>query len=240
MKTKDVMVLRRSSSSCVETEVKRNGFWKFGKLFREEEGERLWEQSIGGFDEKSEMWVIDHMGVSRSRSLCSFRNGGWFGSENGGDLMVSGAKSSILGARSSSVIACMVLDSGRRSGFSKAEPRRSGFGFSNSKPRRSNFGLSDFEPRKNGFGFSDLETRRSGFGFSNSEQRKSSFGFSEWHGSVGFIDLKLDYYVESTPELSSEFAFGSMRKNSEYSRTKECGAFYGASFLFVLIPFTSI
>ena len=82
------MVLRRSSSSCVETKVKRNGFRKFGKLFRKKKEKDCGNKSVGGFDEKSEMWVVDHMGVSKSRSLYSFRNCGWFGSENGGDLMV--------------------------------------------------------------------------------------------------------------------------------------------------------
>ncbi|KAL5562537.1 hypothetical protein UlMin_032284 [Ulmus minor] len=204
------MVLRRSSSSCVETEKK------------EKDCEN---KSVGGFDEKSEMWVVDYMSVSRLRSLCSFRNGGWFRSKDGGDFMVSGARSSISYARSSNVTACMILDLGI-SGFSEAKPRRSDFGFSDSEPRRSNFRFSDSEPRKSGFGFSDLGPRRSGFGFSDSEQRKSSFGFSEIEprkilslkesdfsgmDESSFIDLKLDYSAKFKLELSSESAFGNMR-----------------------------
>ncbi|KAL5582072.1 hypothetical protein UlMin_014514 [Ulmus minor] len=187
------MVLRRSSSSCVEIEVKRNGFWKFGKLFRKKKEKDCGNKSVGGFDEKSEMKKK------------------WFGSENGGDLMVSGARSSISGARSSSVTACMVLDSGRRSGFSEAEPRRSGFGFSDFEPRRSNFGFSDSEPRKSGFGFSDSEPRRSGFGFSDSELRKSGFGFSDSKqrkNSFGFSEVEPKKSGEKKDEgLVSESSF---------------------------------
>ena len=124
----EVVVLRRSSSSCVE--IKRHhhggggGFWKIGKLFRKKK-EKGCGRSVVGFDERNnEMWMVDHQGgVSRSRSLCSFRGGGIFGSEDGGDSVLSGARSSISAARSSGV---NMLESGRRSGYSEAEPRRSG------------------------------------------------------------------------------------------------------------------
>jgi hypothetical protein len=42
----------------------------------------------GGCDEKSDLWMVDYMGVSRSRSLCSFRGGWLFGSEDGDHLVV--------------------------------------------------------------------------------------------------------------------------------------------------------
>lgn len=95
----DVILLKRSSSSssCVEMK-RRNGIWGIGKLFRKKREMGNLDQRIicNGFEEKSDLWV-----VSRSRSLCSFRNGGFFGE---GDGNFSGARSSI-------------------------EPRKSGFGF---------------------------------------------------------------------------------------------------------------
>ncbi|KAF7841162.1 acylamino-acid-releasing enzyme [Senna tora] len=113
--------------------IKRNngGFWKIGKLFRKKkEKDRDCERSVngGGFDERSDTWMADHGGISRSRSLCNFRNGGLlFESEDGRDSILSGARSSISVARSSGVNAGLVMDSGRRNGYSEAEPRRSGF-----------------------------------------------------------------------------------------------------------------
>ncbi|PRQ40499.1 hypothetical protein RchiOBHm_Chr4g0436671 [Rosa chinensis] len=228
----DVVVLRRSSSSCAE--IKRSGFWRFGRLFRKKRSEKdCGNKSVGGFDDKSEMWLVDHVGVSRSRSLCSFRGGGLFESEDGGDhLMVSGARSSISAARSSSVTAGMVLDSGRKSGFS--EGRKSGF----SEGRKSGFS----EGRKSGFS----EGRKSGFDgekkdevlvselggndqfkgvkksdFSGATKRVFSLKESDFSrlDESGFIDLKLDYSTESKPDLKmgtltgSESVFGSMRSS---------------------------
>ncbi|GLU04830.1 hypothetical protein SLE2022_219600 [Rubroshorea leprosula] len=120
--------LKRSNSSCVEIK-RKNGFWKIGRLFRRKKDHRDSGKSAGGMDEKSDLWVVDYAGgVSRSRSLCSFRGGGFFGSEDGGDLMnYSGARSSISAARSSSVNGGLVFDPERKSGFSEAEPRKSGF-----------------------------------------------------------------------------------------------------------------
>lgn len=223
-KADDVQLLRRSSSSCVE--VKRGGFWKLGKLFRKKREKDCGNKSVGGFDDKSEMWLVDHMGVSRSRSLCSFRGAGWYGSEEGGDLMVSGARSSISGARSSSVTACMVLDSGRRSGFSEAaEPRKSGFDGESASV--SEFG-TDFKGGARKIGLREVEN-----GFSGTNRRVFSLKESDFNGmdDSGFIDLKLDYSAESKPDLSaakmgnlshSESAFGSMRGGGEFVG-QECG-----------------
>lgn len=60
----DVKMLKRSNSSCVEVK-KSTGFWKIGNFFKKNRGKQS--------DEKTEIWVADCMGVSRSRSLCSFR-----------------------------------------------------------------------------------------------------------------------------------------------------------------------
>ncbi|KAK4357918.1 hypothetical protein RND71_023528 [Anisodus tanguticus] len=71
-KTEQVILLR-SNSNSVEIKKNRNGFWKIKRLFKKnrEKG-----------DEKSDISVPIEGGVSRSRSLCSFRNGDDNGSEN--------------------------------------------------------------------------------------------------------------------------------------------------------------
>lgn len=206
----EVVVLRRSSSNCVE--VKRNGFWRIGKLFRKKK-EKDCGISVGGFDEKSEMWMMDHHGgVSRSRSLCSFRGGGMFGSEDGGDSVLSGARSSISAARSSGVNGGLMLESGRRSGYSEAEPRRSGF---DGEKRDFLFEGSenngnDLKGVKKG-GLMDVDG-----GFYGVNRRVFSLRESDFKGmdESRFIDLKLDYSSESKPEFSAantHSTFGSTR-----------------------------
>ncbi|MCD9560878.1 hypothetical protein HAX54_019699 [Datura stramonium] len=62
------LILLRSSSNSVEIKKNRNGFWKIKRFFKKnrEKG-----------DDKSEIsGPMGGGGVSRSRSLCSFRNGG--------------------------------------------------------------------------------------------------------------------------------------------------------------------
>lgn len=194
-KTEEVVVLRRSNSNCVE--IKRNGFWRFGKLFRKnKKKEKECGRSVGGFDERNEMWMVDHHGgVSRSRSLCSFRGGGngMFGSEDGGDSVLSGARSSISAARSSGVNGGMMLESGRRSGYSEAEPRRSDFMMFESENGGRKSGLTDVDA-----------------GFYN--RRVFSLRESDFKGmdESSFIDLKLDYSSsEAKPEFSAA-KFGNM------------------------------
>ncbi|EEF47636.1 conserved hypothetical protein [Ricinus communis] len=138
--TDDVFLLKRSSSSCVEIK-RKSGFWRIGKLFskKREKGNNdnnnnnnnCERSSVGGFEEKSDLWVVDYMGVSRSRSLCSFRGGGFFGSEDGtfsgARSSMSAARSSISAARNSGVNGGLLFDPDRKSGFSEAEPRKSGY-----------------------------------------------------------------------------------------------------------------
>ncbi|XP_004490295.1 uncharacterized protein [Cicer arietinum] len=185
-KEEEVVVLRRSRSNCVD--IKRNGtFWRIGKLFRKKKKKDFSGRSVGGFDEKSSemmMWNVDNhqRGVSRSRSLCSFRGGGGggglFGSEDGGDSVLSGARSSISAARSSGVNGGLILESGRRSGYSEAEPRRSDFVFECENGRKSEVDYGSY----------NVVNRRV---FS---LRESDFkGMDE----SSFIDLKLDYSSES-------------------------------------------
>ncbi|KAF2321411.1 hypothetical protein GH714_041004 [Hevea brasiliensis] len=136
-KADEVFLLKRSSSSCVE--IKRKGrFWRIGKLFSKKREKGCERSSVGGFEEKSDLWVVDDMSVSRSRSLCSFRGGGFFGSEDGtfsgnrssisgARSSISAARSSISAARNSGVNGGLLFDPDRKSGFSEAEPRKSGF-----------------------------------------------------------------------------------------------------------------
>jgi len=132
----EVVVLKRSSSSCVD--IKRHGVWRIGKLFRKNKKNKDCGRSVGGFDEKNELWMVDHHGgVSRSRSLYSFRGGAIFGSEDGGDSVLSSARSSISAARSSGVNGGLMLESGRRSDYSEAEPRRSDFFYEYENGRKS-------------------------------------------------------------------------------------------------------
>lgn len=176
----EVLLFKRSNSSCVEIK-KKNGLWRIGRLFRKskrESSNKECGKSVIG-DEKSEMWVVDYMGVSRSRSLCSFRGNGLFGSEDGGDLMsYSGARSSISAARSSGV---NLFDPERRSGFSESEPRKSGFDSDQNQKRDSTVAESELLPN-------DFKNRRI---FSLKETYFSGGDES------GFIDLKFDFPSEA-------------------------------------------
>jgi hypothetical protein len=222
-KAEEVVLLKRSSSSCVE--IKKSGFWRIGRLFRKKREKNCERSSVGGgCDEKSDLWMVDYMGVSRSRSLCSFRGGWLFGSEDGGDhLVVSGARSSISAARSSGVNGGLFLDSGRRSGFSEAEPRKSGFDGEKKDSQLESEKGADPKGVKKG---SLLEHDR----------RVFSLKESDFNGidDSGFIDLKLDYSSESKQEFSAakmavlpdpDSAFGSMREGPK--RAHECGGSFG-------------
>ncbi|KAM7464405.1 hypothetical protein LguiA_032526 [Lonicera macranthoides] len=146
-KTEQFVLLKRSNSSCVE--VKRsNGFWRIGRLFRK-------KREKVGFDDKSDMWVSDYTGVSRSRSLCSFRVGGGGGGVNDPDH--EGSDFAFSSAKISDVNGIPPLDS------SETEARKSGFkglldGESCSSVQRSVFGVkeSDFS-KMDESGFIDLK-----------------------------------------------------------------------------------
>ncbi|XP_031100040.1 uncharacterized protein LOC116004220 [Ipomoea triloba] len=78
----EVIVLRRSSSSCVEIKKSSNGFWKIKRLFargtskREKSYSDEVEEEEDDDDHDHAHQVFDEMRVSRSRSLCSFRDEG--------------------------------------------------------------------------------------------------------------------------------------------------------------------
>ncbi|MED6136300.1 hypothetical protein PIB30_054737 [Stylosanthes scabra] len=169
-------------------------FWKIGKLFRKNNNKKEKEyycgRSVCGFDGiNSNGDYISHVAgaVSRSRSLCSFRGGGLFESEDGTDSVVpSGARSSISAARSSGVNGGLFLESGRRSGYSEAtEPRKSGF---------DGLLLDSSSKIIDGGG---------GGGFYGVKGRVFSLRESDFMGmdESSFIDLKLDYSSESRAEL---------------------------------------
>ncbi|KAK4779901.1 hypothetical protein SAY87_016007 [Trapa incisa] len=191
-----VVLLKRSCSSCVEIK-KSNGIWKIGRLFRKKKQKELPDKN----DSKSEIWVVDdgsQMGrgggvaASRSRSLNSFRGFGVFGSEDDGDWSFSGARSSISGARASSVSGALLLDPDRKSGFSEAEPRRSTF--SEAEPRRS--GLSE--------GFLDGHEAYAAACNIKPNRRVSSLRESDFTDvdEKGFIDLK--FFTPSSEAKSGD------------------------------------
>ncbi|KDP29324.1 hypothetical protein JCGZ_18245 [Jatropha curcas] len=214
-KTEEVnFLLKRSSSSCVEIK-RKSGFWRIGKLFSKKREKGSYERnSISGFEERSDsLWVVDYMGVSRSRSLCSFRGGGggFFGSEDGtfsgARSSISGARSSISAARNSGVNNGLIFDPERKSGFS-----------------------SETEPRKSGFDSvlldSDQKLDFSGFNGANTNTRRV-FSLKEGNFTTmedsGFIDLKFDGLSDSNS------AFGSMKGNSDFVAVQEqCGGSFGS------------
>lgn len=209
-KPEEVILLRRSSSSCVE--VKRyKGFWKIKRLFRKKKQKGC--EKDGQFDDKSDAWVSDVMGVSRSRSLCSFRGGGFNDTDEGSDYRYSSAKIS-------DVTGGILFDYDRQCGFSEGESRKSGFrGASDeSEPRKSGFrGLfNEAEPRKSGCRHvSDAEhsidlrsLKKVGpleLDRAYSVPNRSIFPVKESDFSAmddsAFIDLKLELSSESKPEL---------------------------------------
>ncbi|KAH0756807.1 hypothetical protein KY290_020300 [Solanum tuberosum] len=110
-KTEQVIVLRRSSSSCVEIKRNSNGFWKIKRFFSKKKKKGV--ENGNDLDENSDIWVSDAMAVSRSRSVCSFRGGGFNDTDEGSDYRFSSAKIS-------DVTGGILMDS-------SDEPRKSGF-----------------------------------------------------------------------------------------------------------------
>ena len=211
-----VVLLKRSSSSCVQ--IKRNKFWGIGKLFRKKR-EKDFDDSI----DKSEGWIFDYIGVSRSRSLCSFRGGAYNESEDG-DLTQSRQSH----ARTSGVNGAIPFDSEKKSGFSEEdEARRSGFSCPEKKdhdaldPRTS----LDFKAVKKGSSLLELEARLRGAKRNGFPLKESDFSALD---ASGFIDLKLDFSSDSKPDLyslkmgalsESGSCFSSMRGSSH----DQCG-----------------
>lgn len=201
-KTEQVMVFKRSSSSCVEIKSKskkNHRFFRIGRFFRKINNHKK-EQDFDN-DEKnnnnndsSTSWVLDYKGVSRSRSLCSFRGGGgngyFIGSGEEDGSSYSGARSSFSAARSSSVNGGLGFNEtteqqhrksnfeGRKSNFSEKsnfEGRKSNFSETTTENRRSNFSESE-PPRRSCF-----EARKSNFSETEYLPRKSNFSETEYN-----------------------------------------------------------
>ncbi|KAL0430055.1 UNVERIFIED_CONTAM: hypothetical protein Sradi_0631500 [Sesamum radiatum] len=189
-KAEQVIFLRRSSSSCVEVK-KSNGFWRIKRLFKKKRNKG--SEKNGDFsDEKSEIWVSDVMGVSRSRSLCSFRGGG------GHNDLDEGSEYRFSSAKISDVTSGIFLDSDKQCGFySESEPRKSGFrGFFD-----ADSGV-DFKGGRRGGAQTLIDLDRV-----HSVPNRSVFPAKESDFSAmdesAFIDLKLDLSSESKQELSA-------------------------------------
>ncbi|XWS23022.1 hypothetical protein CRYUN_Cryun29cG0085500 [Craigia yunnanensis] len=228
-KSEEVFLLKRSNSSYVEIK-KKNGFWRIGRLFRKKrDKDANCGKSVGGVDDqKSDLWVVDYMGVSRSRSLCSFRGGGFFGSEDGSDLMnFLGARSSISAARSSGVNGGLVFDPERKSGFSEAEPRKSGFDYERRDSTSIESDIADIKAmRKGGGGLMDVD---------GANRRVFSLKENYFTGGddSGFIDLKFDFQADSKGDIPAAkkgvlSAFGSMRDGGEFMPYKSGGSIENA------------
>ncbi|KAI3467174.1 hypothetical protein Pfo_023837 [Paulownia fortunei] len=200
-KSEQVIFLRRSSSSCVEVK-KSNGFWRIKRLFRKKRN-RGCEKNGEFADDKSEIWVSDIMGVSRSRSLCSFRGGGHNDLDEGSECAFSSAKIS-------DVTSGIFLDSDKHYGFfSESEPRKSGF--------RGVFDAEngiDFKGARRGGGQSLVELDRVYSVPNRSVFPAKESDFSAMDESA-FIDLKLDLSSESK-ELSAARISGASDHGASY------------------------
>ncbi|XVE85657.1 hypothetical protein DITRI_Ditri17bG0108100 [Diplodiscus trichospermus] len=228
-KSEEVFFLKRSNSSCVEIK-KKNGFWRIGRLFRKKrDKDANCGKSVAGIDEKSDLWVVDYMGVSRTRSLCSFRGGGFFGSEDGSDVMnFSGARSSISAARSSGVNGGLMYDPERKSGFSEAEPRKSGFDCERRDSTFMESDVADIKAMRKGGGGGGGGTMDVDGGFHGANRRVFSLKESYFTGGEdsGFIDLKF----EDVPAVKKGVlsAFGSTRDGGEFMPYKSGGSIENA------------
>ncbi|KAG7626552.1 hypothetical protein AtNW77_Chr3g0185391 [Arabidopsis thaliana] len=197
-KTEEVVVFKRSSSSCVEINkrTKNHRFSRIGRFFRKINLKK--ERDL----DKNDSWVLDYnndvkkLGVSRSRSLCSFRGKDLYciGSEEDGSSY-SGAFSA---ARSSSVNGGLGLCEteysrksnfeGRKSNFSETTEhwksnfeggRKSNFSETTTENRKSNFSESE-PPRRSGF-----EARKSNFSETEYPTRRSNFSETEYNTRRG-------------------------------------------------------
>ncbi|KAK6157732.1 hypothetical protein DH2020_011980 [Rehmannia glutinosa] len=201
-KSEQVIFLRRSSSSCVEVK-KSNGFWKIKRLFRKKRN-RGFEKNGEICDDKSEIWVSDVMGVSRSRSLCSFRGGGQNDLDSASECAFSSAKIS-------DVTSGIFLDSDKQFGyFNESEQRKSGFR-----------GVFDSE---NGIDFKgakrvgaqnlvDLDRVYSVPNRSVFPAKESDFSAMD---ESAFIDLKVDLSSEVPKELSAARTSGASDHGGSY------------------------
>ncbi|CAN6910521.1 unnamed protein product [Brassica oleracea] len=194
-KTEDVVVFKRSSSSCVEiSKRKHHRFSKLGRFLR-----KINPRKERPFDENNnnDTWRLDYnndgktLRVSRSRSLCSFRGGNVYLNGSEEDVSsFSGARSSFSAARSSSVFDTTTTET-RRSNF---EGRKSNFS-ETTETRRSNF--SESEP-----------PRRSCF-----EARKSNFSETEYPRRSNFSETEYNRRTENNHPRRSNYEAAPRKSN---------------------------
>lgn len=214
-KAEEVIMLRQSSSSCVEVK-KIRGFWRIKRLFRRKRNKGL--EKNGEFcDEKSEIWLSDI--VSRSRSLCSLRGGKRLGFlDEGSDFGLSSTKIS-------DVTNGIFLDHEKKCDlFSDSEPRKSGF--------KAAFGPEnglDFKWTKR-----DFVQNPSDPDWVHSVQTSCVFPVKESEFSAmdesAFIDLKLDLLPESKQESAAAEAsehggltfLASLKGNAAFDNGESC------------------
>ncbi|KAJ8570084.1 hypothetical protein K7X08_006661 [Anisodus acutangulus] len=221
-KTEQVILLR-SSSNSVEIKKNRNGFWKIKRLFKKtrEKG-----------DEKSEISIPIGGVVSRSRSLCSFRNGDDNGSEN---YRFSSAKIS-------DVTGGLLFD--YCDNFESRKSENNG-DFKNPRKKFPNSDLCCSDSCQILQTFEGSDTHPATFFKSSSNinlDRGPSTTINDDDDDLGFIDLKLDLSPSliSEPKLEyfsgkrlsnySDFGFdsanlrgGSCRMRNEYDRRMKRG-----------------
>ncbi|KAJ4877944.1 Uncharacterized protein Rs2_42962 [Raphanus sativus] len=192
-KTEEVVVFKRSSSSCVEiSKRKHHRFSRIGRFLRKINLVKETALDYNNNDGKKQ-------GVSRTRSLCSFRGGKgyFFGSEE--DVSsYSGARSSFSAAGISSV------NGGLGVSDTKTEHRKSNF-----EGRKSNLSeKSNFEGRKSNFS-ETTETRRSNFSESEPprrscfDARKSNFSETEYRRSSNFSETEYTRRENDHPRRSN-------------------------------------
>ncbi|KAJ0237936.1 hypothetical protein HA466_0244550 [Hirschfeldia incana] len=216
-RTEEVVVFKRSSSSCVEiNKTKHHRFSRLERFLR-----KINPRKERAFDEKSnnddnDSWVLKQS-VSRPRSLCSFRggNGYFIGSEEDASSY-SGARSSFSAARSSSVnggsgVFDATVTEHRRSNF---EGRKSNFSEkSNFEGRKSNFSETT-EPRRSNFSESE-PPRRSCF-----EARKSNFSETEYPRKSNFSETEYKQSIVNHPRRSNYEAAPRKSDSSAMSLTR--------------------
>ncbi|PIA63397.1 hypothetical protein AQUCO_00201023v1 [Aquilegia coerulea] len=180
------VLLKRSSSTSTSIDVKKGGFWKFGRLFRkkrETDFDFLGKNDVG-VDEKGDMCANENKVVSRSQSLCGLR---------GGFDDFEGISSNVSTGRPSDLSRDGKADLKKKSGrFNGVESLTIG----------GNGGTEDVLGGKKRHGSFSLISESDFKGVNKNR-------FSEFDGEFcggenpDFIDLKLGFSSESMPQLSS-------------------------------------
>lgn len=215
-KAEEVIMLRRSSSSCVEVK-KISGFWRIKRLFRRKRN-KGWDKNGEFSDEKSDIWLSDI--VSRSRSLGSLRGGKRL------SFLDEGSDFGLSSSKISDVTSGIFLDHEKKTDiFSDSELRKSGF-------KAAAFGLEnglDFKWTKRDFVQNPSDPDRA-----HSIQTSCVFPIKESEFTAmdesAFIDLKFDLLPESKQESTAAEAsdhggpanLASLKCNAAFDDVESC------------------